>query len=100
MTNKNPKKPAEYCSTGAVFGATSTPCLPLLCAIPIVHVLTDPIARNTVTLLDFALQLFALAVYVRKIVVGELAPLLLDLTFHLFPVTFDTVPIHAGLHSI
>src|ERR1700720_982704 len=100
MINRQQKTPSNIVRRGLVFRAPRLLCLPLLCAVPIVHVFAGPIARDTVALLDLALQLFALAVYVSKIVVGELAPLLLDFAFHLFPVAFDTVPIHAGLHSL
>lgn len=53
--------------------------MPGLMAVPILD-----IARDAVALLNFALQLIALLI---KIIVGEFASLLLDLAFHLFPVS-------------
>jgi hypothetical protein len=64
---------------------------------PIVYILTDFILGEAVTLLDSTFQLIALSVHLRKIVVGELAPLLLDLALGLFSVSFNTVPIHRSL---
>jgi hypothetical protein len=31
-----------------------------------------------------------------NIIIRELAPLLFDLAFHLFPISFDAVPIHSS----
>jgi hypothetical protein len=47
--------------------------------------------------LDFALELLAVAVDLRDIVVSELAPLLLHLAGHLFPVSLYAIPIHVVL---
>ena len=52
-------------------------------------VLGIPVAR-----LDLALELLAVAVDLRDVVVGELAPLLLNFAGDLFPIAFDAVPIH------
>src|SRR6516162_3125353 len=62
---------------------------PFLSAIPVVNVLARLIFCDAVTLLYFALQLVPMAVDHVKIIVGELAPLLFDLAFHLFPISFD-----------
>lgn len=68
--------------------------LPALTTIPVVDVFLGLVLRIAIALLDFALQLLALAIDDIKIVVGEFAPLLLNLALHLFPVTFYAVPIH------
>jgi hypothetical protein len=57
------------------------------------------ILGQAVALLDLALELIALAVDLRKIVVGKLTPLLFDLACGLFPVSFDSVSIHCLLLS-
>src|SRR5690242_6097370 len=46
---------------------------------PVVNVLTHAVLGETVALLDLAFELVTLAVDLGQIVVGELAPLLLDL---------------------
>src|SRR5271169_1270358 len=63
---------------------------------PVVNVLAHAVLGEAVALLDLAFELIALAVDQGQIVVGELAPLLLDLALGLFPVSFDTVPIHSS----
>ena len=68
---------------------------PFLSAIPVVNVLARLIFCDAVSLLYFALQLVPMAVDDVKIIVGEFAPLLFDLAFHLFPISFDTVPVGA-----
>src|SRR5262245_64041784 len=52
------------------------------------------IPRHAVALLQPADQLGLLAFDHIKVVVGELAPLLLHLAFEFFPIAFDTIPIH------
>src|SRR5262245_22148759 len=52
---------------------------------------------NAVALLKPARKLGALALDHIEVVVGELAPLLLNLAFELFPVAFDAIPIHGFL---
>src|SRR5262245_30332875 len=52
---------------------------------------------NAVALLKPACKLGALALDHIEVVVGELAPLLLNLAFELFPVAFDAIPIHGFL---
>src|SRR5262249_38366319 len=47
-----------------------------------------------VALLQSAGELLALAFNDVEIVIGELAPLLLNLAFELVPVSFHTIPIH------
>jgi hypothetical protein len=47
-----------------------------------------------VTLLNFSDKLVAATVDAGHVVIGELAPLLLDFAFQLFPVAFDLFPVH------
>ena len=51
------------------------------------------VLRHAVALLKPAAELRALALDDVKIIVGELAPLLLNLAFELLPIAFDTIPI-------
>ena len=51
---------------------------------------------DTVALLDASKQLVALAGDHVQVVVGELAPLLLDLALDLLPISFDTVFVHGA----
>src|SRR5512140_1285798 len=57
-------------------------------------VLGEPMA-----FLDAPEQLVALAGDHVQVVVGELAPLLLELSLDLFPIAIDTVLVHLNLHS-
>src|SRR6266540_3459288 len=65
--------------------------------LPVLDLAVGLIAGYPVSFLDLADQFVALAVDLRERVVGELAPLLLDLTRHLLPVSFHTIPIHGAL---
>lgn len=47
-----------------------------------------------VAFLDLAFELLGSAVDGVEVVVGELAPLLLDFAFDLFPVAFELVAVH------
>src|SRR3990170_1870529 len=49
---------------------------------------------DAVALLDAANELVLLAVDDRNVVLGQLAPLLLDLAGELLPVAFNAIPIH------
>src|ERR1700730_1853374 len=73
------------------------PKLPGLRPVPVVDVLTDLIFGQPVALLNLAFELVAFPVDRGQVVVGELGPLFLDLAFDLFPVSFNTIPIHACL---
>ena len=53
--------------------------LPRLLAVPVVNVLLDLILGEAVTLLDLSFELIAAAVDHSEVIVGEFAPLLLDL---------------------
>jgi hypothetical protein len=52
------------------------------------------IARDTITLLNSADQLIALALGDLPVIVGQFAPLFLGLADELFPVSFHRVAIH------
>src|SRR4026208_784441 len=72
-----------------------------LCALhaaePIVDVLLHLVLRVTVARLDLAFELLAVAVDLREVVVGELAPLCLHLAGDLLPIAGDAVPVHGWL---
>src|SRR5262245_31792861 len=53
-----------------------------------------PVLLVAVSLLELAGELIALAADQRQVVVGELAPFFFDLSFQLFPIAFDLIPIH------
>src|SRR5690606_25292546 len=61
---------------------------------PVLDLTLGLVLGNAVTFLNLARELVALAGDDVEVVVGQLAPLLLDLALHLLPVTFDAVPIH------
>jgi hypothetical protein len=61
---------------------------------PLVGLLLCDVPANPVTLLDTADELVLLAGNLLEIVVGQLAPLFANSSFHLSPVTFYGVPIH------
>jgi hypothetical protein len=71
--------------------------LPGLIAIPVAYVLLDLVLSQAVPLLNLAFALFTVSIDYRQVVVGEFAPLLFDFAFDLFPVSFNTVPIHVCL---
>src|SRR5690606_6215119 len=73
---------------------------PLVTALPFVNALFGLVARDAIALLDLAGQHVALALNHIQIVVGELAPLLLDLPDQLLPVALDDVAIHACLLGV
>src|SRR5262249_46392421 len=58
------------------------------------------VARNAVGLLNFSYELVMLSVGLGHAVRHEPAPLLLDLSGHLSPTAFQTVPIHFTCSSI
>jgi hypothetical protein len=71
--------------------------LPGLLAIPVFNVLLDLILGEAITLLDLSFELIAATVYGGEVIVGELAPLLLDLAGNLLPVSFNAIPVHDDL---
>src|SRR5688572_32371811 len=64
---------------------------------PIVDLIPGLILRVAIALLNLAFELIALAVDLGQIIIGEFAPLLLDLAGELFPVTLDAIPIHENI---
>src|SRR5262245_35051023 len=64
---------------------------------PSVDLALGIVLGNAVALLKPARKLGALALDHIEVVVGELAPLLLNLALELFPVAFHAVPIHGFL---
>src|SRR6478609_5763516 len=65
-----------------------------IAALPIGDLLLGLVAADAVALLDATQQLVALAGDDVEIVVGQLAPLLLDLALELLPVALDGVLVH------
>ena len=61
---------------------------------PVAELLFSFVLRNSVALLDLAEQLLALAGNDVQVIVGQLAPLLLDFAFELHPVAFYFVVVH------
>src|SRR5688572_3401775 len=66
-------------------------------SLPVLDLAIRLVLRAAVALLDLADELVALAVDDRNVIIGELAPALLDLTLELLPVAFNAIPIHAVL---
>src|SRR5215467_2228712 len=73
---------------------------PALGGEPVVHVLAGLVLGQTIALLKLALELIAAAVDDVEVIVGELAPLLLDPAFDLLPVSFHAIPVHYLFSSI
>jgi hypothetical protein len=68
--------------------------LPSLTIVPIVNVFASLILGDPVALLNLALQLIAAAADDVEVIVRQLSPLLLHLSFDLLPVSFHAVPVH------
>src|SRR5579859_7020819 len=66
-------------------------------AVPVVNLLLGVLFVYSVSLLNFAHQLVLLAFDHLEIAIGQLAPAGADFTFHLLPLAFYLVPIHAIL---
>src|SRR4030095_12363644 len=64
------------------------------CLEPIVNILSGLILGDAVPLLDLAFQLVTTSIAYVEVGVPEIAPLLFDLALNLFPVSFNSVPIH------
>jgi len=69
----------------------------LQCREPRVDVFASLILGVTVPLLQPTFELVALAVNGGQIIVSKLRPLLFDLAFDLFPIPFNTVPVHGDI---
>src|ERR1700730_12675407 len=66
---------------------------------PIVDILARRVFGDAGAFLNLALKLFALAGNLVEIIIRKMTPLLLDLAFELFPVSFNPIPIHCTLLS-
>src|SRR5436190_22072527 len=64
-----------------------------------IELLLGFVASNAVTLLSCAEQLVSLAFDTIEIIIGQFAPLFLDLASKLLPIAFDSVPVHLLLPS-
>src|SRR5690606_5112221 len=64
---------------------------------PLVEAALRLVAAVTVALLDAPDELVVVALGHRQVVVGELAPLLLDVALELLPVALQDVPVHVVL---
>src|SRR5436190_15825511 len=67
---------------------------------PAIDLLLRLVLGDAIALLDAADELVLLAVDDGKIVLGQLAPLLLDLAGDLLPVAFNAIPVHLSLLSL
>src|SRR5437764_8891004 len=77
------------------FETIRRPSLPLPChSQPVVHFLANLVTGISIAILNPSLQLFPASIDHGQVVVGQLAPLFLDLAFEFFPAAFDTIPIH------
>src|SRR6516165_5685965 len=68
--------------------------LPLLRVVPIINVTSHLVLRDSITLLDLALQLLPMTIYDVDIIVRQFTPLLPYLTLDLLPIPFHAIPIH------
>jgi hypothetical protein len=68
--------------------------VPGLSIVPSIDVAPSAVSFQPVAFLNFTLELIETTVDLIKVVIRELTPLLLDLAFELFPISFDSVPIH------
>ena len=67
---------------------------------PVIYILPNLILCDPIALLDFAFKLVATAIDRSKIVICELAPLLLYAAAELLPISFNAVPIHCVLLQV
>src|SRR5438067_12304561 len=67
------------------------------CPEPILHILFCPVLGEAVALLNLALQLVLPSVDYVEVIVGEPTPLLLGSALELFPVPFDSIPVHGAI---
>src|SRR6202022_4591179 len=74
--------------------ATSYHRSPLLGIVPAVHVLTNLILGNPISLLQLAFKLLPSSINDVQVVIRQLSPLLLHLTFNLLPISFHAIPVH------
>jgi hypothetical protein len=67
---------------------------------PVVDILLHLVLRVTVARLDLALELLAVAVDLREVIVGELAPLCFHLAGDLLPIACDAVQFMDGSSTL
>src|SRR5690606_9163480 len=72
---------------------------PGLATVPVVDILAGLVLCVAIALLDFPFQLIEFAIDLVEVVVGQFAPLFLDLALDLFPVTFNAIPVHSVISS-
>jgi hypothetical protein len=60
----------------------------------VVDILSGLVLGDAVPLLDLAFQLVTTSIDDVEVVVGKIALFLFDLALHLFPVSFNSIPIH------
>jgi hypothetical protein len=58
------------------------------------HLALCVVLGAAIAFLDLADELVAMTRELLELVIGQLAPALLDRAFHLLPVTLDAVPVH------
>src|SRR5712664_2429455 len=80
--------------------ARAAPSALRLAIFPFAHLLIGVVLGAAVALLDLADQLVALPRELVELVVGELAPALLERAFHLLPVAGNAIPVHDGPRSV
>src|SRR4029077_16701137 len=73
---------------------------PSLPTVPVVDFPAGPIFRVSVSLQESAFELVLLACDDIEIIIGQLAPLLLDLCLHFLPVAFNPIPVHRGSPTV
>src|SRR3984893_9101851 len=73
--------------------------LPLQGAAKFLDLLVRLFSSDTITFLDLAGEVFAIALGNREIVISELAPLRLELAGELFPLPLDLVFVHENLRA-
>src|SRR5262245_1626722 len=73
--------------------------LPSLGTEPRINLFLCLVLGEAITLLEFAFELFPLAIDSSQVVVGEFAPLGFDPALELLPVSFNAVPVHGDLHT-
>src|SRR5581483_299505 len=68
-----------------------------LCLQPFIDILAYLVFGYAVAFLDFTFELIPIAVDLGEVVVGQLTPFFLHLAHGLFPVSFDSVPVHVAV---
>src|SRR5262245_14560417 len=93
-SNQTKGKGLSELSCHAVASTTRPRSMDLHAPDPVVDLLLDLILSVPVPRLDLALELLAISVNLSNVIIGQLAPLFLDLAGHLLPIALDAVPVH------